>query len=303
MPKIFSFCNQKGGVGKTTTAVNLATYLALLGNRILLIDIDPQGNATSGMGIDKSNLEKTSYDLICSKTDSSQIILNSQVINLNVIPANSDLAGAEIEIIDEMGREFLLKQALKDLTQSYDFILIDCPPSLGLLTINAMAASDAIIIPLQCEYYALEGLGQLIETYQLVKEKLNPGLEIGGVILTMADFRTNLTQQVIEDVKNHFQETVFKTIVPRTVKISEAPSFGKPIALYDPNSKGAKCYEDIAKEFIKRFAKEQTNFKTMIEDRRITLASPNENVSDGTTQNASITTSETPQSQGEKHGA
>ncbi len=255
MPKIFSFCNQKGGVGKTTTAVNLATSLAQSANRVLLIDIDPQGNATSGIGVDKTMIEKTAYDFICIEISSSEIILNTQVTNLNLIPSNSHLAGAEIELIERENREFLLKAAISKISDEFDFILIDCPPSLGLLTINAMSASDAVIIPLQCEYYALEGLGQLIQTFQLVKEKLNPSLEIGGVILTMADFRTNLTQQVIEDVRNHFKEIVFQTVIPRMVKISEAPSFGKPIALYDPNSRGAKCYDEVAKEFVKRFGK------------------------------------------------
>ena len=273
MAKIFAFCNQKGGVGKTTTAVNIATYLAQFGNRVLLVDIDPQGNASSGVGIDKSTLEKTIYDLICTEISHSEVILNTCVTNLNLIPANSHLVGAEIELIEREKREFLLKEALSSLVSDYDFILIDCPPSLGLLTINAMAASEAIIIPLQCEYYSLEGLGQLIQTYQLVKEKLNPQLEIGGIILTMADFRTNLTQQVIEDVKNHFQETVFQIIIPRTVKISEAPSFGKPMAMYDPNSKGAKCYEEVSKEFVKRFFKKSGTIEIKNQETIITSKS------------------------------
>lgn len=254
MPKIFSFCNQKGGVGKTTTAVNLATFLAKLGQQVLLIDIDPQGNATSGFGINKNEISSSTYEILNGEINISEVIINTCVTNLYLIPSNSSLAGAEIELIDHDRREFILKDVLNRIQANYDFILIDCPPSLGLLTINALSASDGMLIPLQCEYYALEGLGQLIQTFQLVNEKLNPALEISGVILTMADFRTNLTQQVIEDVRSHFQQKVFKTVVPRSVKISEAPSFGKPIALYDPSSRGAKCYEEIAKEFIERFA-------------------------------------------------
>ena len=255
MSKIFSLCNQKGGVGKTTTAVNLATCLAQRKNKILLIDIDPQGNATSGLGIDKNQIQKTVYNFISQETSHSEVILETCVTNLFIVPSNPHLAAAEVELIHAENREFLLKNSLEDLKGNYDFILIDCPPSLGLLTLNSMAASDGVLIPLQCEYYALEGLGQLLGTYQLVKEKLNHKLEIAGVILTMADFRTNLTQQVIEDVRNHFQERVFQTVVPRSVKMSEAPSFGKPITLYDPHSKGAKCYEEIAKEFLARFPK------------------------------------------------
>ena len=253
MGKIFTFCNQKGGVGKTTTAVNLGTCLAQLGKKVLLIDIDPQGNATSGLGLDKNSVQKTVYNLLLNEISTSEVILNSCVTNLNVIPSNPHLSGAEVELIHLESREFLLKRAIEPLKTDYDFILIDCPPSLGLLTLNSLVASDGMLIPLQCEYYALEGLGQLLSTYQLVREKLNPGLEVSGVILTMADFRTNLTQQVIEDVRSHFQDRVFQTVVPRSVKISEAPSFGKPIALYDPNSKGARCYEEIAKEFLVRF--------------------------------------------------
>ena len=254
MSKIFSLCNQKGGVGKTTTAVNLATCLAQKNHKVLLIDIDPQGNATSGLGIDKNQIQKTVYNFINHEIQHSEIVLDTCVTNLFLVPSNPHLAGAEVELIHAESREFLLKKALEDLRENYDFIFIDCPPSLGLLTLNSMAASDGILIPLQCEYYALEGLGQLLSTFHLVKEKLNPNLEMAGVILTMADFRTNLTQQVIEDVRNHFQDCVFQTVVPRSVKMSEAPSFGKPIALYDPHSKGAKCYEEIAMEFLERFS-------------------------------------------------
>ena len=262
MSKIFSLCNQKGGVGKTTTAVNLATSLAQSGRKILLIDIDPQANATSGVGLDKGSVEKSSYELILGLNSASELVLDTCVTNLNIIPSSAHLSGAEIELTNFEEREFLIRKAIESIRNQYDFIFFDCPPSLGLLTLNSMAASDGILIPPQCEYYALEGLGQLLSTFQLVKEKLNPSLEIGGVILTMADFRTNLTQQVIEDVRNHFQERVFKTVIPRTVKISEAPSFGKPIALYDPNSKGAKCYEEVAKEFLEKFMNKESTQKS-----------------------------------------
>lgn len=261
MPKIFSLCNQKGGVGKTTTAVNLAACLAQKNKKVLLIDIDPQGNATSGIGLVKNELPSSCYELLSGEIPISQVIIQSSITNINVIPANSSLAGAEVELIDYERREYILNGVLEPVKEQYDFILIDCPPSLGLLTLNALVASDGLLIPLQCEYYALEGLGQLLHTHQLVRKKLNPTLEIAGVILTMADFRTNLTQQVIEDVRNHFQNKVFKTVVPRSVKISEAPSFGKPISLYDPSSRGAKCYDEIANEFIIRFSE---NKKTEI---------------------------------------
>src|SRR3989338_5506630 len=255
MKKVFSLCNQKVGVGKTTTAVNLSTSLAQLNQKILLVDMDPQGNATSGLGIDKNQIKAGTYELISGEISISEVIIPTCVTNLNLLPSNASLAGAEVELINYDSREFILKTLLEQVESQYDFILIDCPPSLGLLTVNALAGSGGMLIPLQCEYYALEGLGQLIQTYQLVHEKLNTNLEISGVILTMADFRTNLTQQVIEDVRNHFQDKVFKTVVPRSVKISEAPSFGKPIALYDPSSRGAKCYDEIANEFISRFSK------------------------------------------------
>lgn len=254
MAKIFSLCNQKGGVGKTTTAVNLTTGLALSGKKVLLIDIDPQGNATSGLGLNKNEIKAGMYELISGEIHVSEVILNTCVTNLFLIPSNSNLAGAEVELINYDSREYILKTVLEKVKDQYDFIFIDCPPSLGLLTINALVACDGMIIPLQCEYYALEGLGQLLQTYQLIHDKLNLDLEVSGVILTMADFRTNLTQQVIEDVRNHFQNKVFKTVVPRSVKISEAPSFGKPIALYDPHSRGAKCYDEIVKEFLSRFS-------------------------------------------------
>ncbi len=252
--KIFSFCNQKGGVGKTTSAVNIATLAAQKGLRVLLVDLDSQGNATSGLGIDKAGLEYTAYQLLVDNVDVQKIPVQTEIQNLYVIPSNTDLAAADLELVSFPEREFVLKKHLSALKESFDFIIIDCPPSLGLISINALTASNYIVIPLQCEYYALEGLGQLLNTYQLVQKNLNLGLEVGGVILTMADFRTNLTQQVIEEVKGYFKDKVFETIIPRAVKLSEAPSFGKPAVIYDPQNRGSKAYVDLGKEFLSRFA-------------------------------------------------
>lgn len=254
--KIFSFCNQKGGVGKTTSAVNIATIAAQSGKRVLLVDLDSQGNATSGFGIDKSNLEFTAYQLIVDNASSGTQSITTDVANLFLIPSNTDLAAADLELVSFSEREFVLKKKLELMREAYDFIIIDCPPSLGLISINALTASDYIIIPLQCEYYALEGLGQLLSTYQLVQKNLNEKLEVGGVILTMADFRTNLTQQVIEEVKTYFKDKAFETIIPRAVKLSEAPSFGKPAVIYDSQNRGSKAYIELAKEFLSRFASE-----------------------------------------------
>ena len=250
---IFSFCNQKGGVGKTTSAINIATALSQFGHRVLLIDSDPQGNATSGMGEEKANKTFTIYQVIIEETPVSDAIVSTQIEGLDLIPSNSNLSGAEIELISFYSREFRLKKALEPIKEAYDYILIDCPPSLGLLTVNALTASDYIFIPLQCEYYALEGLGQLLETHALIKKNLNSDLEIGAVLLTMADFRTKLTEQVIQEVKTFFKEKTLETIIPRSVRLSEAPSFGKPGLLYDQASKGARSYLDAAKEFVKRF--------------------------------------------------
>lgn len=254
MSPVFSFCNQKGGVGKTTSVVNLAALLAKEGHKVLIVDMDAQANATSGVGEEKPNIESTTYQLIVEKSDPKNLIKETKVPNLFLIPSNTDLSGAELELIQHQNREFVLKEQLQKISGDYDFIFIDCPPSLGLITINSLAASNYIIIPLQCEYYALEGLGQLLHAYELVRKNLNSDLGIGGVILTMADFRTNLTQQVIEEVRNYFKEKVFTAVIPRSVKLSEAPSFGIPAVLYDPNNRGSIGYREVSKEFIQRFS-------------------------------------------------
>jgi len=251
--KILSFCNQKGGVGKTTSAVNLSALAAKSGLKVLLVDLDSQGNATSGFGIEKAGLEFTAYQLLVDKTPAEQISIKTDIENLFVLPSNTDLAAADLELVSFEEREFVLKKKLDSVRGQFDLIIIDCPPSLGLISINALTASDYVIIPLQCEYYALEGLGQLLNTHQLVQKNLNQRLEVGGVILTMADFRTNLTQQVIEEVKNYFKDKVFETVIPRAVKLSEAPSFGKPAVFYDPYNRGSKAYIDLSKEFLQRF--------------------------------------------------
>ena len=253
MAKIFSFCNQKGGVGKTTTALNLAACIGEKGRKVLLVDIDPQGNATSGLGLNKNEAVETIYELIIGKSSMSQTVVSTSFTNLYIIQANAHLSGAEVELVGWDRREFLLKDHLDGAVSDFDFVFVDCPPSLGLLTLNALSASDGIIIPLQCEYYALEGLGQLLETFQLVREKLNPKLQLSGIILTMADFRTNLTEQVIDDVRGHFREQVFESVIPRAVRISEAPSFGKPAVVYARDSKGALAYRKAADEFLARF--------------------------------------------------
>ena len=253
MATIFSVSNQKGGVGKTTTAVNIAAFCSIQGIKTLLIDLDPQGNATSGIGVDRNNLESSTYEVLFSEIPIKEAILNTEYKNLFILGANSHLAAAEIELIDKDEREFVLGKLLNEIKNDFELIIIDCPPSLGLLTINALSASQKLIIPLQCEYYALEGLGQLLSTFKLVEEKLNPNIEIGGVVLTMADFRTNLTQQVIEEVKNYFGVKTFQTVVPRSVKISEAPSFGKPAIVYETQSRASKAYLEVGREFMERF--------------------------------------------------
>ena len=256
MGKVIAIANQKGGVGKTTTAINLSTILAKKGKKTLLIDTDPQGNATSGLGIDKK-VEYSVYDVLVEEIEMEETLKETQVKNLKVCPSNINLAGAEVELVSMMSREQRLKEKLDKIKENFDYILIDCPPSLGLITLNAFTASDSVLIPVQCEYYALEGLGQLINTINLVKKHLNPNIYIEGAILTMFDTRTNLSNQVVKEVKKYFEDKVYKTLIPRNVKLSEAPSYGMPITLYDPRSKGAKCYEKLAKEFLKNNEEEK----------------------------------------------
>ena len=250
MGKVISVANQKGGVGKTTTTVNLATLLAKRGKKILLIDTDPQGNATSGLGITKE-LELSVYDILVGETLFEETIQETAIKNLEVCPSNISLAGAEVELVSMMSREQRLKSKLDEIKEKYDYILIDCPPSLGLITLNAFTASDSVLIPVQCEYFALEGLGQLLNTINLVKKHLNKELEIEGAVLTMYDMRTNLSNQVVKEVKRYFEDKVYKTVIPRNIKLSEAPSYGLPITLYDGKSKGARAYEKLAKEVLK----------------------------------------------------
>lgn len=250
MARIISVANQKGGVGKTTTTVNLGSCLAYMGQKVLLVDMDAQGNATSGMGIRKPDVEQDIYDVLVNEVPIADAILPSSRENLDIVPATLQLAGAEIELTSMMARESRLKTALSELHANYDFILIDCPPSLGHLTINAFTASDAILIPVQCEYYALEGLSQLLNTVRLVQKHFNPSLEIEGVLLTMFDARTNLGAEVVEEVRRYFQEKVYDTVIPRNVRLSEAPSHGLSIVDYDIRSKGAEVYQALAKEVL-----------------------------------------------------
>lgn len=252
MATVISIVNQKGGVGKTTTTVSLSAYIGKKRKKVLMIDLDPQGNATSGLGIDKGKIENSTYDALVNETPISEAILPSTAKNVDICPTNINLAGAEVELVSAMSREMILKNAIAEVKDNYDYIFIDCPPSLGLLTINALTASDEIIVPIQGEYYALEGLTQLIDTINIVKKKLNPNISILGVVLTMFDRRTQLTRQVKEEVENYFGDKVFKTLIPRNVRLAEAPSHGEAIADYDPNSKGGKAYEELAKEVIKR---------------------------------------------------
>ncbi|GKX68447.1 ParA family protein [Inconstantimicrobium mannanitabidum] len=253
MKKICIF-NQKGGVGKTTTNINLSCGLAMLGYKVLAIDIDPQGNTTSGLGFDKSTLQNSIYDVLTDENVKlNDVIIESQLVNnLFIAPAKMDLAGAEVEMTGAENREIILKNKLKDIESDFDFVFIDCPPSLGILTINALSACDSVIIPIQCEFYALEGVGQLINTINLVKKSLNKDLEVEGVVMTMYDSRTNLCTEVYKEVTKYFGEKVFKTTIPRNIRLAEAPSFGLPINLYDDKCKGAEAYEDLANEFIKR---------------------------------------------------
>ncbi|MFD2045638.1 ParA family protein [Ornithinibacillus salinisoli] len=255
MGKILSIANQKGGVGKTTSSVNLSACLAQLGNKVLLVDIDPQGNATSGVGVNKADMSQCIYNVLIEDLPAKEVCVPTNVANLDIIPATIQLAGAEVELVPTISREIRLKKSLEPLKEIYDYIIIDCPPSLGLLTINALTSSDTVLIPVQCEYYALEGLSQLLNTIRLVQKHLNKELMIEGVLLTMFDARTNLGIQVIEEVKKYFQDKVYNSIIPRNVRLGEAPSHGEPIITYDPKSKGAEVYLELAKEVMRNGAR------------------------------------------------
>jgi chromosome partitioning protein len=244
--------NQKGGVGKTTTTINLGCGLAMLGKKVLLVDVDPQGNCTSGLGVDRSRLTACIYNVLIEGLPPEKIIIRTNIPNLELIPATIQLAGAEIELASMEHRETRLKEILDSIKNKYDYVLIDCPPSLGLVTVNALGAADSVLIPIQCEYYALEGLSQLMHSIFLVRRKINPSLKVEGIVLTMFDGRTNLAIQVVDEVKRHFKREVYRTIIPRNVRLSEAPSFGKPIMVYDPKSKGAEVYQDLAREVLER---------------------------------------------------
>ena len=252
MGKIITFANQKGGVGKTTTCINLSAFLALMDKRVLIVDMDPQGNATSGVGIEKTSNLKTMYNVIDGDCSIREAILPTQIQNLFIIPATVDLAGAEIDLVQMSGREKIVKNALARVLEEFDYVMIDCPPSLGLLTVNALTASTSIMIPIQCHFYALEGLSQLMKTLSIVKKKYNPNLSLDGVVVTMFDGRLNLSLQVLEEIKNYLPGKLFRTPVPRNVRLSEAPSYGMPIKYYDKHSKGALAYEEISKELIER---------------------------------------------------
>ncbi|MDD2401707.1 MAG: AAA family ATPase [Clostridia bacterium] len=252
MGKIITIANQKGGVAKTTTAINLSASMALLNKKVIVVDMDPQGNATSGLGVDKLKMGRCIYDCLINEIPVGNIIQPTKIDTLFVVPASMQLAGAEVELVSVIARETKLKKILENVREDYDYIIIDCPPSLGLLTLNAMTAADGILIPIQCEYYALEGLSQLMNTIKLVKKHLNKNLEIFGAVLTMFDARTNLSIEVVDEVKTYFKEKVFQSIIPRNVRLSEAPSHGLPINIYDPKSKGAEQYLELAKEVIER---------------------------------------------------
>lgn len=252
MGQTIACANQKGGVGKTTSVVNLATYLGLAGDRVLVIDLDPQGNATSGFGLDRSTLDRSIYEGVVDSVALDELIIDTRARNVSLIPSSIELAGAEIELAPLEQRERRLRRLVSAIADDYDYILIDCPPSLGLLTVNALTAADAVLIPIQCEYYALEGLTQLIATVNLVRDHLNPALEIKGVVLTMYDARTNLSSDVAKEVRRHLEGAVFETVVPRSVRLSEAPSYGLPIAMYRPDSRGAQAYQALAAELRKR---------------------------------------------------
>ncbi|ADL70189.1 ParA family protein [Thermoanaerobacterium thermosaccharolyticum] len=253
MGKIIAIANQKGGVGKTTTTINLGYSLSASGKKVLCVDMDPQSNMTSGFGIDNSSLNCTTYNILIEGRNIKEALITLNEMNgISIVPSSIQLAGAEIELVPMLSREFRLKNSLNDVKDDYDYILIDCPPSLGLLTINALTAADSVLVPIQCEYYALEGLTQLMNTINLIKKNINHSLEIEGVVLTMFNARTNLSIQVVDEVKKYFKGKVYGTIIPRNIRLGEAPSFGKPISLYDPHSKGAEAYEELAKEIIER---------------------------------------------------
>jgi chromosome partitioning protein len=251
MGKVISVSNQKGGVGKTTTAVNVAAFIAEKGKRVLIIDIDPQANAGYGVGINAGENDPSIYDVLIGRIPIRDAIIKSSLHDLYLIPSNIHLAGAQVDLLDMEGKEFILRTAMQDIRNEFDYIFIDCPPSLGILTLNSLAAADSVIIPLQCEYYALEGLNQLLQIIAMVQESLNRGLAIEGVVMTMYDSRTNLSQQVVSDVREYFANKVFKTIIPRNVRLSEAPSFGKPIGMYDRHSVGSIMYDNLAKEVLR----------------------------------------------------
>lgn len=252
MGRIIAIANQKGGVGKTTTAINLSACLAEKGQKVLAIDMDPQGNMTSGLGLDKDDVDKTIYDMIIGESEIETVIKKETIENLDILPSNVDLSAVEIELIDVENKEFIVKNSVQKIRDNYDFIIIDCPPSLSLLTINAMTTADSVLVPIQCEYYALEGLSQLIHTVELVKDRLNSNLEIEGVVFTMYDARTNLSLQVVENVKDNLQQNIYKTIIPRNIRLAEAPSYGTPINQYDPKSAGAESYMRLANEVIEK---------------------------------------------------
>ena len=252
MGRIIAVANQKGGVGKTTTSINLAACLAEKGKKVLAVDMDPQGNLTSGLGVDKDSVEKSIYELIIGEVDIKEVVNKEVLENLDIIPTSIDLSAAEIELIGVDDKEYILRNAIDQVKDQYDFVIIDCPPSLSMLTINAMTTADSVIVPIQCEYYALEGLSQLIHTVELVKDRLNSKLEIEGVVFTMYDARTNLSLQVVENVKDNLQQNIYKTIIPRNIRLAEAPSYGLPINKYDPKSTGAESYMRLADEVIER---------------------------------------------------
>lgn len=252
MNRVIAIANQKGGVGKTTTAINLSACLADLGKKVLALDLDPQGNMTSGLGVDKDEIESSVYDLLIGNAGIEECICENVLDNLDVLPSNIDLSAAEIEMIGVDNKEFIIKKEMEKIKDKYDFVIIDCPPALSMLTINAMTTADSVLVPIQCEYYALEGLSQLIHTIELVQERLNSSLEIEGVVFTMYDARTNLSLQVVENVKDNLNQNIYKTIIPRNIRLAEAPSYGMPINIYDPKSAGAESYMQLADEVIHR---------------------------------------------------